>query len=139
MTIAATKQNKYKLKLIYCALTTGLPTFAYSGFHLDYDADHYNAARDALNAGAPILWSSYSDSICHEDVQTQMIVMGFPLKFIDDEGEGEGNADLTWELIKKNWKHVPNTIKGEFDDENWDADTADNLMQYVLFGEIVYG
>ncbi len=139
MTIAATKQNKYKLKLIYFALTTGMPYFVNYGFYLQYDDKEYNEARKALEAGAPRLWDSFSDTICHEDIQTQMIVMGFGLTFVDEEGEGDNTTVLNWELIKKNWHHVTNSVKGEFDDENWDANTADNLMQYILFGEQVYG
>lgn len=140
MNVTASKQNNYKLKLIYLALTTGLEYFVHYGFHLEYDDAEYVEARKALEAGAPRLWDSLTDeTICIEDVQTQMIVMGYGLKFIDDEGEGDGNATLNWELIKKNWHHVTDTIKGEFNDENWDANTADNLMQLVLFGEIVYG
>ena len=139
MSFAFNKQNNYKLKLVYLALTTGLTYFPDYGFHLEYNPTEYKQAREALEAGAPRPWDSLTNTICIEDIQTQMLVMGFGLTLVDDEGEGDNTQTLNWELIKKNWHHVTDTIKGEFNDENWDANTADLLMQYILFGEIVYG
>lgn len=120
-----------KLSMVYEALTTGLPYFAGYGLSLTYSRDQYREAREILNAQP-------NDGICIEDVQRQMLRMGYGLTFNDEEGSEEP-VTLTLALIEANWEKVPMARIVPFVKEDYDADDADCLMQYLLFGEVVYG
>ena len=136
MNVSATTEEK--VYAVYLALTTGLPYFSGYGFILDYSETEYDKAKQVLK-------DSYkkgilTDTICIEDVQAQMLHMGYSLNFIDGENDDEVTK-LTLSLIESNWDKVPANIAILFDkdDGDYDADDADSLMQYLLFGEIVYG
>lgn len=128
--LIATQEEK--LKLVYDCLTTGLPTLALSSFELDYKETDYEAAKASLIA------KNFEGTICIEDVQTEIIRMGKSLTFIDHEGDGE-KTRLNLKLINKNWDKIRTREISDYLAENWDSDTADNMMQCLLFGEIVYG
>ena len=52
--------------------------------------------------------------------------------------EGE-TTSLTMHLIEQNWDKIRSRDAKDYISENWDADTADNIMQCLLFGEVIYG
>lgn len=133
MQVTATLDEK--LKMVYDALTTGMPYFVDYGFRLDYKNADYNKARKELQAQPR---PKDELPICIEDIQIQMVRMGLPLTFTDIEGEGDHTATLTTALIESNWSKVPmHTVASMSKD--WDADDADVLMQYLLWGEVVFG
>lgn len=121
-----------KLKMVYEALTTGLPYFPGYGLALEYDQGEYVKARNVLNANPT------GETICIEDIQMQMVRMGFGLNFVDEEGDEEP-VTLTLSLIESQWDKVPHATIMAFVTENYDADDADRLFQYILFGQLVYG
>ena len=130
-TVATTEE---KLNIVYLCLTTGLPYFVSYGFSMDYDSAEYQKAREALSTG------NLTDTVCSEDVQKQMLRMGYGLRFIDEESLGEESVTLNLSVIESNWDKVRAKDLAEMgEDGNWDAETADCIMQCLLFGEIVYG
>jgi len=125
--------NEEMINIAYHALTTGLPFFVDYGFELSYDDDEYEDAKAELNADdMPI-----KGSICIEDVQAQMLRKGKGLTFTDMESEDK--HILTLELIKKNWDTIPVSRIMNVMNENYDGEDADIIMQYMLFGSVVYG
>lgn len=133
MEIKCIATTEEKLKLVYDCLTTGLPTLALCSFELDYSDKEYKAARDNLAKRMD------PDRICIEDVQTEMLRMGYGLTFIDHENEGEYTKTLNLNLIEQNWDKLRSRELTDYIAENWDADTADNMVQCILFGEVVFG
>ncbi len=54
-------------------------------------------------------------------------------------GSNETKFELTLDKFKKGWeKHIEES-SGDFDLENYDAGDADAIVQYALFGELVFG
>jgi hypothetical protein len=122
-----------KLEAVYTALCSGLPTLAMSGLELDYDASEYAAARKALTDAAS------GESPCIEDVQREMLRRGLDLIFIDNEEDGEEVGRLNLTVIEENWNKIDSRTLGDYLRFDDDADTADNLIQYLIFGELRYG
>lgn len=123
-----------KLEVIHNCLTTGMTYFPDYGFSLDYNREDYKKAKASLiESGKP------ADEICLEDVQTEMLRMGFGLTFTDEENDGEETKTLTLELIEQNWGKIPDKRVIEMVLGDWDAETADVVVQCILFGEITFG
>lgn len=133
-----TATTEEKLKIVYLCLTTGLPFFVSYGFDMKYDQNDYNKARKSLTDRG--FKGELTDTICIEDIQTEMLRLGDSLKFINTEEDDEETI-LNLSLIEKNWDKVRMKDLADMDEEtgNWDAETADCIMQCILFGEIVYG
>lgn len=131
MHIVATKEEM--LSIVAQALSTGLPTFNESNIVIEYDEDQYNAARDVFK-------NTKDTSRIHiEDVQVQMLRMGYGLSFKELDDNDKVTV-LNMELIETNWPTVPFKVIGAFYvEEDYDAYDADNLMQHLLFGKIIYG
>ena len=133
--IATTEE---KLNLVHSALCSGLPYFVDYGFILDYNGHEYNRASKVLDAEGSK--GKYSVGVCIEDVQVQMLRMGYTLKFKGGEGNKASHVTpLNLETIEKNWDKVPLTLLADYAAEDTDANSDDCLMQYLLFGELVYG
>lgn len=139
MEIVVNATTEEKLGVVHSALCSGLPYFVSYGYQLLYKNADYDAAFRVLkdtNAKGRL-----TDTICIEDVQTQMLRMGFRLTFKGDEKEGgeAKTAILTLNKIKRNWKKVPAKLILEFIAEDDDANSSDRLMQYLLLGDEIYG
>ncbi len=145
MHITATTEEK--LKVVFSCLCSGLPYFVDYGFKLDYSTPEYVKARKSLEAKkARGEWQDYfggekgTGTICIEDIQTEMLRMGFTLKFKGGEGNKASHVTpLNLEVIERNWDKVNQRHLADMMNENDDANTADIIMQGLLFGEVVYG
>lgn len=111
----------------YNALCNGLDYFQGYGFDLDYDADQYYKAREKLK------------SPCFEDVLMQLLRDGGQLIFKDVENEGEMTRTVTLNDIHERVQNAPIKTLIEMADQEDDADTADIILQTVLFNEILLG
>jgi hypothetical protein len=138
MQITVTATIDEKLELVKKALTTGLPTLADSGIELNYAIKDYEKAFATLSNGSGPA-DFVTGTICVEDVQTQILAEGGKLQFIDHESDGEYTRTLTVVSIEQNWHKVPAKIALELHDGDWDANTADTFMQYLLYGEVIFG
>jgi hypothetical protein len=123
------------LQLAYDVLTTGLPNFVGYGIELDYSQQEYDKAKQSLITSG----STKPNDICIEDVQREMLRMGYGLTFTDTEHEDDEPVTLTLELIKKNWDSIPFSRIEAVLKENYDADDADVIAQSMIYGEVVYG
>lgn len=122
-----------KLKVVYDCLCTGLPFFGAYGLALDYDSKQYDHAKANLKKNNPDM------VICLEDVQTEMVRMGYDLVFYDMEDDGAEAGRLNLKAIEGNWGEIrPDDITA-WTQESYDAADADNIMQCIVFGKIVYG
>lgn len=111
----------------YNALCNGLDYFQGYGFDLDYDADQYYKAREKLK------------SPCFEDVLMQLLRDGGQLIFKDVENEGDMTRIVTLKDIHERVQNAPIKTLTEMADQEDDADTADIILQTVLFNEILLG
>ncbi len=130
----ATQEEKQKL--VYDCLVDGLPFFPAYGLSLDYDSKQAKAAEKTWKARNP------GEEMCREDVWAEIVRNGGDLIFIDDENDGEEAGRLNLANIEKNWdtisEHAPTSMKSYIDD-NYDAGNTDNIIQCLIFGEVVYG
>ena len=78
------------------------------------------------------------DDVCHEDVLTDMIKSGAVIKVYDEEG-GEYVGELSLNKIEANWGSIRSEDIMDVLKENDDSDTADNILQSLIFGDIIYG
>lgn len=118
--------------LIFTVLCDGLYYFGGYGFRLTYSGKQYNEAADALKAEGKI-------APCLEDVQLRMLHMGYGLTFQDIEGAGENTKVLTMKLVRDNLDRIPLETLKKIRDEDYDAGDADEALQYILFGELIFG
>jgi hypothetical protein len=132
MKVTATLDEQ--LKIVYDVLTSGMPYFVDYGFRLDYNNTEYAKARKVLQDAS----GEDKRTICIEDIQIQMIRMGFSLTFTDVEGDGDNTKALNLTQLESNWDKVPLRVIGAMVSD-WDAGDADLFMQWVLFGQVIYG
>lgn len=131
MTLILTDEEIYTV--LHSALCNGgIDMLGLSGLEIDYNNADYKAARQTLlDAGI---------NPCLEDVYIQMLKEDKRLSFEDVEGGDGEKFDLTFEQAKVNLanpkvaEHVLATIN-----EEDDGGTADCILQFAMFNEIVYG
>ena len=111
----------------YNALCNGLDYFQGYGFDLDFNEDQYYKAREKLK------------SPCFEDVLMQLLRDGGQLIFKDVENEGDMTRIVTLKDIHERVQNAPIKTLIEMADQEDDADTADIILQTVLFNEILLG
>lgn len=125
-------EKEEALAVIHSALCNGgLTELAYSGVKMCGNKENYEIAKQELIDGG-------KSDICREDVWAQILRSGKPLKFYDYEGEEEQEFNLDKaieEMSKEQAFDVVNCIREEQDD----AFTGWELLQFCLYGEVIYG
>lgn len=114
--------------VIHTILCDGLYGMSNSGFRLEFDDVDYQVARAKVS------------NPCREDVWLQILKDGKSLTFTDLEGKGEYTKKLTLALAIEGLKNpeIAEEVK-EIVDGEYDANTGDKVIQYILFGEVVFG
>jgi hypothetical protein len=115
-------------EFFYTALCNGLGYLGQYGIELDYNEDEYKSSRATIGPNAP----------CFEDVLMQMLRDGYKLKFIDHEN-GMDEVDVTLHDIHEKVQLTESRHLLDMENENGDADTADAVLQTVLYGEVIFG
>lgn len=95
------------------------------------DEKDYEAARERLQAK-----STSEIKPCYEDVLAEILEAGGKLIVFDYE-EDEYH-DLTMEKILRGWKKYIEQ-QNTFDFDEYDAVSADCILQYAIFGDVIYG
>ncbi len=111
-------------------------TGVYGALEITYDDVDYEEAKKALKENKePSLFGSG----CIEDVWLKMLEMGKTLYLVDTESmEKEAfNYESVKEKLSSGDEHLAKMIMESLEEEG-DADTADNLLQYMVYGDIVY-
>lgn len=148
-----------KLKMMHSAFCNGMDYyFPGYGLQWDWSSDDYKAAKVSLEAKkATGEWKPDYEGgeICHEDVLVEMLRMGKNLNVHDIEDDSEIDADaedfednvslypivgvVNLANIEANWDKIPARHLKDMVEEQDDAETADNFLQAIAFGEIKYG
>lgn len=113
--------------VLHSILCDGLYGLSNSGLRLEYEDVDYQAAKAKLT------------NPCREDVWLQILKDGKTITFTDTEGS-EDDALLTLAKAIEGLKNpaIADEVK-EMVEGDYDANTGDIVIQYILFGELVYG
>jgi len=116
----------------HTALCNGLGYISGYGLELFVDDDKYRKAKQTLQEQG-------DSSNCYEDVLMQVLRQGDALTLVDEEN-GDYTADITLDMVHTRVsnispvRHLLNMIN-----QNDDAETADVIIQYVAYNDIIFG
>lgn len=120
-------------EIFHNALCDGLQMMGGYGLKLKYDKGEYAKAKEELQAQR-----DSDDVVCYEDVLSHILRRGNTLTMIDTESGEEPrtiNAKDVHERVQMvDAQHILDMIN-----EEYDADTADCVLQTVFFGEVIFG
>lgn len=114
---------------IVCLLSCQSGGFDY-WCQIEFDGDDYDTAKANLkkeNADA---------TICYEDVLAEILEEGKTL-YVNDF-EDERFHDLTMEKLLKGFELNAKNYPDDASMEDGDADTADRILQYAIFDDVIY-
>lgn len=103
-------------------------------YGFEIEMPDYDEAKKFLKSSLP------NTDICYENVVMAMLSDGGGIHFIDEECDGEYSRILTEEGILQAFKsnQIPSHLVKQMHDEDYDAETCDQVLQYILFGELVF-
>lgn len=128
MKLVLTKVEREQVLLDILA-NEGINYLANSGVEMGYSRTHYNKVK--------------KEGDCHEDVLLRILNSGGKLEFVDVEDDGDFSRTLTKESLKQAFTdikdkefigYVLDSLK-----EQSDAEIGYWLIQYILYGEVVFG
>jgi len=90
-----------------------------------------------LDNSTPI-WDNQPEDLPNSQYVTQLLLRGEKVKLFDIEDEDE-TWELTLEKLLQGMKLNAEQRPHDCDLDNMDATTADCIIQYALFNEVVYG
>ena len=100
-------------------------------FKIDFLGSNYDTAQQALK-------KNNANSICIEDILTEIVFGGFDLKFIDSENE-ENIFILDLNTLNENLdKCNPLDVINIVNDGDYDFWNTDSTLQTLVFGEVVF-
>lgn len=97
------------------------------GLSVKYLDEHYEQAKSKLTRP------------CYEDVLMQILRDGNSIKFIDHEYDGEYDAVITLDMVHNRCNDADPELVLTLLNEEGDADTASNLLQYIAYNEVIFG
>ena len=110
------------------ALCNGLSYFDGYGLELTYNQDAYKKAKQSLRQG--VAW---------EDILMEILRQGGTLTIIDHECDGEYTRDITLADVHTHLPTAPMSRLLDMYNEDDDAETADVILQWVAYQEIIFG
>ena len=110
------------------ALCNGLSYFDGYGLELTYNQDAYNKAKQSLRQG--VAW---------EYILMEILRQGDVLTIIDHECDGEYTRDITLEDVHTHVPTAPMSRLLDMYNEDDDAETADVILQWVAYQEVIFG
>ena len=104
----------------------------------DYWADLLPGRKQYMDAKEELASEADADPdrICWEDVLAQIILHHDGLVVVDIE-EDRKHLLTRDKLLRGIAQYINNG--GDADPDDWDAISADCIMQYAIFGEVIYG
>lgn len=127
MKIKLAKKEKLEVFEIALCNAAGTGYFQGHGFTMDYSPEEYAKSKAKLTNP---YW---------EEILMQMLKDGCSITFKDIEGDGAYTKTLDIALIIDNMKKVPTKNILNIINEEDDVDDADAVLQYILFGELIFG
>jgi len=125
MTINLTPQEAEDY--FYNALCNALYYLSGYGLKMDYKKEHYAQAKSKLT------------SPCFEDVLMQILRDGNTFGVVDVECDGEYSRQISLKDVHEKMSTVDPECLMEMHTENDDAETADIIIQTILYGEVIFG
>jgi hypothetical protein len=116
--------------MFHDALCNGLEGLYLCGNVLQYDPQQYKQAKSRLKES--------SDDVCYEDVLLQILRDGGWLKLVDTENFGD-ESTISLQNIHTEMPNVPIKYITQTLDGTGDAFTSEAILQYVFFGEVIFG
>lgn len=116
----------------HTALCNGLSYIDGYGLELTYNEDDYKRAKQSLQEQG-------TSSICYEDVLMQILRQGNTLRIVDHECDGDYTRGITLYMVHTRVSNVPYNHLMNMINEDDDAETADVIIQYVAFNDIIFG
>jgi len=104
----------------------------FGALRLEYGSAAYAEAKESLRQRKP------DETLCWEDVITEMLRIGKTLTFIDVEDE-EIIYLVNLETIRKNVAKIEVHHLNAMLNERDDGITHDSILQTLIMGEIIYG
>lgn len=116
------------LDILHTSICNAISTGYMSGYGLDlqYSEEEYKQSKKALK------------NPCWEDVLIQILKDGGSLIIVDEEVSEEPIA-VTLNDVEKRTAEMPIRLLSTFLKEEDDANTADEYLQLLFFGEQLYG
>ena len=110
------------------ALCNGLSYIDGYGLELTYNQDAYNQAKQTLRQG--VAW---------EYILMEILRQGDTLRIVDHECDGEYSRDITLADVHTHVPTAPMSRLLDMYNEDDDAETADVILQWVAYQEIIFG
>ena len=110
------------------ALCNGLSYIDGYGLELTYNQDAYNKAKQTLRQG--VAW---------EYILMEILRQGDTLRIVDHECDGEYSRDITLADVHTHVPTAPMSRLLDMYNEDDDAETADVILQWVAYQEIIFG
>jgi hypothetical protein len=123
--------NELSEEIFFDSLCNGLSQISGYGIEVDFDASHYQQAKEKSKEKISI--PSY------EDVLMQILRDGNPLLFVDQEGGEDYNRTIYLQDVHERVKTAPIEDLLAVINEDSDASNSDIILQSVLYGEIIFG
>lgn len=116
------------LGILHTSISNAISTGYMSGYGLDlqYSEEEYKQSKKALK------------NPCWEDVLIQILKDGGSLIIVGEEGSEEP-VSVTLNDVEKRTAEMPIRLLSTFLEEEDDANTADEYLQLLFFGEQIYG
>ena len=131
ITVTVTATQEERLKVIHTAICN--TWLFYNTLRFKRNQTLHNETRIELqNSGR-----FKEDVVCFEDILVKMVADGAVIHIIDTEDD-DIVGELSLAKIEKNWDKIDSKDLIYIINENEDADTADNILQYITLGNIVY-
>ena len=145
VTILLSKEKSEEL--FHSALCNGIQIFHQYGLELDYKDVEYKKAYKSLEAKinkgeipiGMIVFSGEKPTICREDAWMEMLRLGYELKVVDNENDGEYNRSIKLADVNNRVQETPLNHLADEINEDGDAITADVILQTVFFQDVVFG
>jgi len=129
MKIQLTKEESEKI--FFDAMCNGLSYLSGYGIQLVYSKEAYQLSKKTL--------SHQNKGTCFEEVLMEMLCQGSEITFVDLECDGEYTRTVTLNDVHERVQLAPASRLIEMVDGEDDADTADIILQSVLYGEVIFG
>jgi len=123
-------QTEIEAVLLDCFCNGGISELYHSGVEMEIDDNQYQKYQEKGN--------SYEDNLLN------ILKGGGKIEFVDVEG-GDESVFLTMELAQQRLSDITDedviASVGKMDENNYQADAWDgyNVIQYILYGEIIFG
>lgn len=116
----------------HTALCNGLSALEHYGIAISYEGKDYNKAKESL--------AKLGKAVCYEDILLQILRNGDRLYTVDFEGGDESvRKSITLKDVHERLHTAPNDYLMEMIFERDDETTADVILQWLFFREIVFG